>query len=110
MDVLVLIDKLDDLAHNAKAVPLTDQVRVERREVQDIVAEIRAAIREDLTDAPTQVLTLVDELDELARDAKPVPLTRHVRIDRAEVYDILDRLRAAIPEARGAGSTSSWPT
>jgi hypothetical protein len=25
MDVLVLIDKLDDLVHNAKAVPLTDQ-------------------------------------------------------------------------------------
>ena len=24
MDVLVLIDKLDDLVHNAKAVPLTD--------------------------------------------------------------------------------------
>ena len=29
MDVLVLIDKLDDLVHNAKPVPLTDQVRVE---------------------------------------------------------------------------------
>ena len=31
MDVLVLIDKLDDLVHNAKAVPLTDQVRIDRR-------------------------------------------------------------------------------
>ena len=30
MDVLVLIDKLDDLVHNAKAVPLTDQVRIAR--------------------------------------------------------------------------------
>ena len=27
MDVLVLIDKLDDLVHNSKPVPLTDQVR-----------------------------------------------------------------------------------
>ena len=27
MDVLVLIDKLDDQIHNAKPVPLTDQVR-----------------------------------------------------------------------------------
>ena len=25
MDVLVLIDKLDDLVHNAKSVPMTDQ-------------------------------------------------------------------------------------
>jgi len=30
MDVLVLIDKLDDLIHNARAVPLTDQVRIDR--------------------------------------------------------------------------------
>ena len=29
MDVLVLIDKLDDLVHNAKLVPMTGQVRVE---------------------------------------------------------------------------------
>ena len=36
MDVLVLIDKLDDLVHNAKPVPLTDQVRVDRDEIFDI--------------------------------------------------------------------------
>ena len=33
MDVLVLIDKLDDLVHNAKQVPLTDQVRVDKEEI-----------------------------------------------------------------------------
>jgi hypothetical protein len=37
MDVLVLIDKLDDLVHNAKAVPLTDQVRIDREEIYDIL-------------------------------------------------------------------------
>ena len=31
MDVLVLIDKLDDLVHNAKSVPLTDQCASTRR-------------------------------------------------------------------------------
>ena len=36
MDVLVLIDKLDDQIHNAKPVPLTDQVRVDKEEVYDI--------------------------------------------------------------------------
>ena len=35
MDVLVLIDKLDDLVHNAKAVPLTDQVRIDREEIYE---------------------------------------------------------------------------
>ena len=37
MDVLVLIDKLDDLVHNAKQVPLTDQVRVDKEEIYDIL-------------------------------------------------------------------------
>ena len=37
MDVLVLIDKLDDLVHNAKPVPLTDQVRVDKEEIYDIL-------------------------------------------------------------------------
>ena len=37
MDVLVLIDKLDDQIHNAKPVPLTDQVRVDKEEIYDIL-------------------------------------------------------------------------
>src|SRR5262252_8785231 len=46
MDVLVLIDKLDDLVHNAKAVPLTDQVRIDREEIYDIIDEARRQARE----------------------------------------------------------------
>ena len=46
MDVLVLIDKLDDLVHNAKAVPLTDQVRIDREEIYDILDQMRATIAE----------------------------------------------------------------
>ena len=42
MDVLVLIDKLDDLVHNAKAVPLTDQVRIDREEIYEILDQMRA--------------------------------------------------------------------
>ena len=39
MDVLVLIDKLDDLIHNAKRtmLPGSDQVRLDREEVYDIL-------------------------------------------------------------------------
>ena len=33
MDVLVLIDKLDDLVHNAKTIPLSDSVRVDKEEI-----------------------------------------------------------------------------
>jgi cell division septum initiation protein DivIVA len=47
MDVLVLIDKLDDLVHNAKPVPLTDQVRVDKEEIYDILDQMRATIPEE---------------------------------------------------------------
>ena len=48
MDVLVLIDKLDDLVHNAKPVPLTDQVRVDKEEIYDILDQMRATIPEEI--------------------------------------------------------------
>src|ERR671914_222909 len=51
MDVLVLIDKLDDTIHNAKPVPLTDQVRVDKEEVYDILDQMRATIPEEIKQA-----------------------------------------------------------
>ena len=44
MDVLVLIDKLDDLIHNARPVPLTDQVRVDREEIYDLLDLLGGAL------------------------------------------------------------------
>jgi len=56
-------------------------------------------------------LELVDKLDDLIHNAKVVPLTSQVRIDRDEVYEILDQLRVTIPEeikrARSAEDVSS---
>ena len=51
MDVLVLIDKLDDLVHNAKKVPLTDEVRVDREQIYDILDQMRATIPEEIKQA-----------------------------------------------------------
>ena len=51
MDVLVLIDKLDDLVHNAKGVPMTDQVRVDKEEIYDILDQMRATIPEEIKQA-----------------------------------------------------------
>src|ERR1700712_5044469 len=51
MDVLVLIDKLDDVVHNARAVPLTDQVRVDREEIYDLLDQMRATIPEEIKQA-----------------------------------------------------------
>ena len=46
-----------------------------------------------------EILELIDALDDIVHNAKPVPLTDQVRIDRESVYDLLDRMRMAAPEA-----------
>ena len=44
------------------------------------------------------ILELIDRLDDLFTNAKSVPLTGEVRLKRDEAYDILDQMRATIPE------------
>jgi hypothetical protein len=63
----------------------------------------------DDTSSPLPALELIDKLDDLIDNAKVVPLTSQVRIDRDEFYEILDQLRVAIPEEiKRARSSSSW--
>ncbi len=66
MDVLVLIDKLDDLVHNAKSVPMTDQVRVDKEEIYDILDQMRATIPEEIK----QARWIVKERQEMLAEAK----------------------------------------
>ena len=51
------------------------------------------------------VLALIDELDELLSSARGIPFSERVRVEREEVYALLDGIRAALPaqvkEARG---------
>ena len=96
MDVLVAIDRLDDLVHNAKAVPMSDQVRVDRDELQRALDELLRTMPPELAhqlpdfDAPERLAAAV-------RNAKPVPLTGEVRLEKDVVYDLLDALRGAVP-------------
>ena len=66
MDVLVLIDKLDDVVHNARTVPLTDQVRIDREEIYDILDQMRATIPEEIE----QARWIVKERQEMLAEAK----------------------------------------
>src|SRR3954462_13754149 len=72
MDVLVLIDKLDDQIHNAKPVPLTDQVRVDKEEVYDILDQMRATIPEEIKQARWIVKERQEMLAEAKREAERV--------------------------------------
>jgi cell division septum initiation protein DivIVA len=72
MDVLVLIDKLDDLVHNAKPVPLTDQVRVDKEEIYDLLDQMRATIPEEIKQARWIVKERQEMLAEAKREAERI--------------------------------------
>jgi cell division septum initiation protein DivIVA len=72
MDVLVLIDKLDDLVHNARPVPLTDQVRVDREEIYDLLDQMRATIPEEIKQARWIVKERQEMLAEAKREAERI--------------------------------------
>ena len=113
MDVLVLIDKLDDLVHNAKAVPLTDQVRIDREEIYDILDQMRATIPEEIKQARWIVKERQEmlaeakrEIDRLLAEAREQAVreasqTEIVKIAEHQAQDIVDEARRA-----GAGDAA----
>jgi cell division septum initiation protein DivIVA len=66
VDVLELIDKLDDLIHNARAVPLTDQVRIDREAIYELLDQMRSTIPEEVK----QARWIVKERQEMLAEAK----------------------------------------
>ncbi|MGC9219806.1 MAG: ATPase [Solirubrobacteraceae bacterium] len=82
MDVLVLIDKLDDLVHNAKPMPLTDQVRVDKEEIYDILDQMRATIPEEIKQARWIVKERQEMLVEAKREAERIVKDAQERQER----------------------------
>ncbi len=117
MDVLVLIDKLDDLVHNAKAVPLTDQVRIDREEIYEILDQMRATIPEEIKQARWIVKERQEMLAEAKRECdrilgeareqavREASQTEIVKLAERQAQEIIDEARAR-PERRG----SRWRT
>jgi hypothetical protein len=101
MEILLAIDALDDLVAQARPVPLTDDVRVDPQELSGRAARIRETMPRELAGRPA-IPELIDRLDAVVAGAKPVPLTRQVRVRTQSVYDLLDELRATLPEELAA--------
>jgi len=102
MDVLVLIDKLDDLIHNARPVPLTDQVRVDREEIYDLLDQMRATIPEEIKQARWIVKERQEMLAEAKREAERVVKEARDQSERLisseEVYRQAERAAEEIIE------------
>ena len=84
MDVLVLIDKLDDLIHNAKRtmLPGSDQVRLDREEIYDILDQMRATIPEEIKQARWIVKERQEMLAEAKREAERIVKEARERQDQ----------------------------
>ncbi|MBE0429481.1 MAG: ATPase [Thermoleophilia bacterium] len=66
MDVLVLIDKLDEIVNNARPMPMTDKVMIDREEIYDILDQMRTTIPEEIK----QARWIVKERQEMLSEAK----------------------------------------
>src|SRR5918911_142761 len=112
MDVLVLIDKLDDLVHNAKAVPLTDQVRIDREEIYEILDQMRATIPEEIKQARWIVKERQEMLAEAKRETdrllaeareqavREASQTEIVKLAERQAHEIVEDARRQAREAR----------
>lgn len=112
MDVLVLIDKLDDLIHSAKQVPLSSQVRVDKSEIYDILDQMRATIPEEIKQARWIVKERQEMLAEAKREAERIVKEAQERQERLvseeevtrqaerEADDIIEDARAREREIR----------
>ena len=105
--LLALVDRLDDLLHEANGLPLTDDVAIPRRKAYDLVDEMRSLV---LARASTSrdLLTIFDELDDLVHSAKLVPLTDQLRLNRDGVYALLDRIRETPPRSEAGARDDGW--
>src|ERR687891_6214 len=91
MDVLVLIDKLDDLVHNAKAVPLTDQVRIDREEIYEEARRQARETRLEMEDWADSILsTLEVNLDKFLGAVRRGRERLHERSQETVVAGITD--------------------
>lgn len=95
MDILILLDKLDDLIYNSKQIPLTDQVRVEREEAYALLDQIRVTLPEEIK----QARWIVKERQELHEEE---PDSRHLREIAHSIEELKRAQRPAPPPLTAA--------
>jgi len=92
VDVLVLIERLDELVQNAKAVPLTEQVRLDRDEIFGLLDEMRATIPDEVKQARWLVKQRQETLAEAMREADRVVADAREQASRVSAQTEIVRL------------------
>lgn len=86
MDILHLIDRLEELFNDSKAVPLTRNVMVDEDKMLDIIDQMRISIPEEVKKAQ-QLLAQKDRINAQAQEEA----NRTVEIARQKAEDLVHR-------------------
>ena len=112
MDVLELIDRLDQLVHSAKRIPLSDHVRINRQQLRDILDQLRATtpgeikeaewIARERRDMLAAAKHEADRITEEAAQQQAQLVSRHELIRQAEgrAEEIIEAARARDRDVR----------
>jgi vacuolar-type H+-ATPase subunit H len=99
MDVLELIDRLHDLVHDAKHVPLSSEVRVDKETLSDLLNEMRETIPEELKQARWIVTEREEMLAAAEREAERILGEAHERQTQLVVdHDLIGQAELASEE------------
>jgi vacuolar-type H+-ATPase subunit H len=101
-----MIDTLDDLVHNAKPIRLTNQVRVDKQRIYDILDQIRGTVPEEIKQARWIVKERQDMLAEARREAERIikqarELEEHLISDEEVTKQAERAAEDIIEDARG---------
>jgi hypothetical protein len=94
---LEAIDALEELAFESRR-------GVDEKALRDALSGLRTAFGDLTGPAGPDAVAALEELDDLVRSAKRVPLTSRLRLPREPLYALLDRLRLALAQAASGGS------
>jgi vacuolar-type H+-ATPase subunit I/STV1 len=97
MDILHLIDRLEELFNNSKAVPLTRNVMVDEDKMLDIIDQMRIAIPDEVKKAQ-QLLAQKDRVMAQAQEEA----NRTVEIARQKADDLVHRDMIVVEAQRRA--------
>lgn len=95
------IGELERLVADGRKVPLVDQVRIDAGDLRAAVARVDEVAGLGAGGFDGDFRRALSELEGIAAEAKPIPLTGDVRCGPEELFASIDALKASVPPASG---------
>lgn len=101
------IDSLESLVAAGAKVPLIDQVRIGATDLRRAIEGLQQAVRWEGVGFDRELADAIDELDRVVAEARAIPLTDDVRLDRRRIEAAVELLRARVPASK-TGDRWGW--